>query len=412
MDPELSCEKCGWSPIAGPDPSAVACPRCGGMLTAASDESTIAWAPRGEPLPSPDDGDQTEFLVGEARPDESSDTGKRTTVQDFSIVSPGDQSRSETGSGVAVVEAPVSAPAEPALLFLADSAPSVAALAPVTDSEVAPSVLPAQSAASSRPSESGPSGPSSFTVGLIMSYASAVTLACLYLLYLVWKGAPSLDLPDLAPPVTKGNQVTTLLYVSPDKHVPTGHQLRLGESQRYGSLRVTPLRVTRGPLSFEYFDPEVAESRADSGPVLKLHLKLENASGDQEFVPLDRQLVFTKEPDRKRLGSFKANNFLCNVSDRGDLDRHVQVYDLAPDSSWVLRGENLDRELKAGETLEVFIPTTEEGWEDLKGDLVWRVHLRKGYNRRSLRGVTTLVEIRFRSSDIVDEKTAAPGSDV
>jgi hypothetical protein len=249
-------------------------------------------------------------------------------------------------------------------------------------------------------------------VRLVISYASAVTLACLYLLYLVWKGAPSLDLPDLAPPATKSNRVTTLLYVPPDQVIPEAHKLRLGQSQRYGSLRVTPLRVTRGPMAFSYFDPQVAESRADSGPVLKLHLQLENASTDQEFIPLDRQLVFTKEPDRKRLGGFKANNFLCNVSDRSDLDRHVLVYDLAPDSSWIVRDENLDRELKAGEAIEVFIPSTEDGWEDLKGDLVWRVHLRKGYNRHSLRGVTTLVEIRFRSSDIVDEKSAAPGSDV
>lgn len=408
MDPELSCEKCGWRPEAGPDQSAAACPKCGGILTLPSDESTIAWAPRGEPLPAPDESDQTEFLVGELRPGESSETGKRTTVHEFSMVPPGDQGPPASDIGVAVVEAPAeSVPVKPPELNFANSTPSDIfreASAPAAE----PATSPAQPASSGREE---PRRLTSFTI-LILSYASAVTLACLYLLYLVWRGAPSVDLPDLAPPVTKGNRVTLLLYVSPDKTLPAAHQLRLGESQRYGSLRVTPLRVTRGPMSFDYFDPAVAESRADSGTVLKLHLQLENVSRDQEFVPLDRQLVFAKEPDKKRLGSFKANNFLCGVSDRLDLDRHVLAYDLAPDSSWIVRGENLDRELKAGESLEVFVPTTEDGWEALKGDLVWRVHLRKGYNRHSLRGVTTLVEVRFRSSDIIDEKTAAPGSDV
>jgi len=412
MDPELSCEKCGWSPDAGPDPSAVACPKCGGILTAASDESTVAWAPRGEPLPAPDDSDQTEFLVGDSGPGDSLEIGRRTTVQDLALVPSADQGPPASDIGLAVVEAPVGPAAAGPAMLLSDSAPSIATLEPVNAAAVAPASFPAQPTPAGRMPDSGRGGPSPFTFRLIVSYASAVTLACLYLLYLVSKGAPSLDLPDLAPPVTKANRVTTLLYVPPDQVVPPAHQLKLGESQRYGSLRVTPLRVTRGPLSFAYFDPAIAESRADSGPVLKLHLQLENASRDQDFVPLDRQLVFTKEPDKKRLGNFKANNFLCSVSDRSDLDRHVQVYDLAPDSSWVVRGENLDRELKAGETMEVFIPTTEEGWEDLQGDLVWRVHLRKGYNRHSLRGVTTLVEVRFRRSDIVDETSAAPGSDV
>ena len=50
--------------------------------------------------------------------------------------------------------------------------------------------------------------------------------------------------------------------------------------------------------------------------MLKLHLRFENVSEDQEFVPLDGRLVFTKEADRKSYGSFKANNFVSNVSDR------------------------------------------------------------------------------------------------
>jgi len=164
--------------------------------------------------------------------------------------------------------------------------------------------------------------------------------------------------------------------------------------------------VTRGPLEFAGDDPALEEGRPDSTAVLKLHLRIENASQDQQFVPLDRRLVFTKEPDPKHLGLFKANNFVCRAGERNRRDRHVLAFDLAPEGPWMIRGENLDRELEPGESVETFIPTTEEGWDALSGTLVWRIHLRKGYNPQSLRGVTTLVEVIFESAEIDDDRSA------
>ena len=417
MVPELNCNQCGWRDADTASGTAVACPRCGAILTSVStDESTIAWAPPGEspPIMSGIDA-ETEFIVGEPG---ASDGGKKTTVEDFVTAVDAAIPQPAVSSGSSVLQAAGEG------TLVGSNVPLVVALQEETDTSTeVPSVAPASPAVPGPGLESPPrpvvvpNGAgvtvtiSPLKLKLLLSYASAVTLACLYLLYLVWKGAPSLDLPDLAPPVTKANRVTTLLYVSPDKAVPPAHQLVLGESKRFGSLRVKAVKVTRGPMSFSYFNPEVKEFRPDTGPVLKLHLQLENASWDQEFVPLDRQLVYAKEPDKKRFGGFKANNFLCNVAERAALDQHVLVYDLPPDSAWIIQGENLDRELKPGESIEVFVPTTEEGLDVLSGDLVWRVHLRKGYNRSSLRGVTTLVEVRFRSSDIVDERTSPPGRD-
>src|SRR5262249_47365899 len=127
-------------------------------------------------------------------------------------------------------------------------------------------------------------GPSPFVFKLVLSYASAVTLACLYLLYLLFQRSPTLDLPDLAPKQQPGNRVTTLLYVPPESTLPPAHRLRLGESRQFGSVRVTPVRVTRGPLHFTFFDPQANESHAPSRPVLKLHLRFENVSADQQFA--------------------------------------------------------------------------------------------------------------------------------
>jgi hypothetical protein len=234
---------------------------------------------------------------------------------------------------------------------------------------------------------------------MVFVYASAVTLLCAYL---IWTRPSTADLPDLAPKISKKG-VTQIQYLRPDIEMPPSNVLHLGESRQYGSLRVTPLRVTRGPVEFKFYDPAVNETRAPEGPVLKLHLRFENISADQEFVPLDPQLVFTKKPVKDNFGAFFANNFLCNAGDRLRLEKHVYVFDMPEHSNWLIKDQNLDREIAPGASFECFIPTTADEIETLSGDLLWRVHFRKGYNRESLRGVTTLIEILFRSSDIIDE---------
>jgi hypothetical protein len=236
---------------------------------------------------------------------------------------------------------------------------------------------------------------------LVLSYASAMTIACGYL---VWTRPSTLDLPDLAPPKSKNKSTTLMQYLPPDKELPPANVMRLGEERRFGSVRVTPLRVTRGPVEFVFYKSDIDESREPEGPLLKLHLRFDNVSRDQEFTPLDRRLVFTKEPDKKEYGLFKANNFVCNVGERAQLGRHVFVYDMSADSEWLIKDQNLDRELKPGESVETFIATTKEQIETLAGDLVWRVQFRKGYNVDSFRGVTTLIEVRFVSSEIKDEE--------
>jgi hypothetical protein len=244
---------------------------------------------------------------------------------------------------------------------------------------------------------------SSVILIILLSYASAMTLLCLYL---VMTRPSTLDLPDLAPP-SRSKKVTTLIYLPPGKELPPANLMRLGESRQFGAVRVTPVRVTRGPVTFAFYKPEEDEQRAPEGPVLKLHLRFDNVSRDQQFVPLDRQLVFTKEPDRQEYGLFKTNNFVCKVDDRARLAKHVCVFEMSPNSEWLLCAQNLDRELKPGEYVETFIATTPDDIDSLSGDLVWRVHFRKGYNPNSFRGVTTLIEVLFRSSEIVDEAPPA-----
>ncbi|MSR56545.1 MAG: hypothetical protein EXS05_02595 [Planctomycetaceae bacterium] len=427
MGLEFVCGKCGRRLSYEEAATVVACPDCHALLPPVGFESSVAPKAPPEREGGTDSadftliatatgataGDETSFLLDEAdMPDEP-----RTTIYDrkFSELVMANAAAGDGSAESAAATVPESGDVvSPPVIYK----PPVVSESPVVSKNLVDSESPTtiQNATRNAPPavNVGPlparGGPSPFLFRLAVSYASAITLVCLYLLYLLFNPSPSVDLPDIKPHTPKeSNRVTLLEYVRPENLLPRLHMLRVGQSERYGSVRITPLRVTRGPLSFAFPDAEANESRPDSQSVLQLHLRIENVSQDQEFAPLDRQLVFTKEPDGKKFGWYKANNFVCRVGERAAHDRHVMVYDLSPDSSWQIRGENLDRELKPGESVETFIPTTEEGWESLSGDLVWRVHLRKGYNPDSFRGVTTLVEVLFNSAEIVDETPAVAG---
>jgi predicted RNA-binding Zn-ribbon protein involved in translation (DUF1610 family) len=404
MADAFSCSHCGrrW-PSDDPAPPA-ACPDCGARLSAIYRDAPTATsqipvetgsgvlAAGGGPSSSVDDA----LFVGERPPNDEDagefDSSLRTTIFDFPIQPP-----------ATFPELAVSAVAE-----TSSPLPSSSVLSSIA-TPVVQAVGSSVSTVTSRVA-SGVRGPSPLALKIAISYASAVTLACIYLAYLLSQRTPTLDLPDLAPPAKSENRVTTLLYVPPDTVIHPAQKLRLGESRQYGALRITPLRVARGPLQFEFFNPVAGEARPPSAPVLKLYLRFENVSDSQEVVPLDRHLVYTKEPDRRNFGRFKANNFVCSEENRSEFERHVLVYDLSPESEWLVCDANHDRPLKPGDSVDSFVPTTEEGWKELSGRLVWRVHLRKGYNPTSLRGVTTLIEVTFNSSDIVDDEPSRGGT--
>lgn len=262
--------------------------------------------------------------------------------------------------------------------------------------------------------EAGAPGVSPLLFKVTLSYASAMTIACAYLIYqLLSVGTAASNnlesLPDKAPPRATKGKTTSLQFIPPEAPMPWGHTLALGESQRFGSLRLTPLRVTRGALEFVHYDENSKAKRDAAGPVLKLYLRMENVSDDQEFPPLDRDLVFGREADKKDFGLFLSNNWVCKVSEKKRAGQRLLVYDLPIGGAWNLKGQDLDRELKPGETMETYIPTAAEEIDTLTGQLVWRVHFRKGYNPQSLRGVTTVVEVVF-DSDQIEIETAAPAA--
>ena len=230
-------------------------------------------------------------------------------------------------------------------------------------------------------------------------YAIVVTALCVLLIGMLAKArsAGQLEsLPDLKPlPADK------MAIYPTNTELPDGHTLKLGESQRYGNLRVEPLRVSRGPIHFQQVSGVGNTEGFASDPVLKLWVRLTNVSQNQAFVPLDAGLLFRRHQgarDRTR-----ANNFLVEKSRKLQGDPLVFVY--KPLSSVLdMVGQQLGKQLQPGESVETYIPSTEEGIDTLKGDLLWRVQLRKGHSPSGA-GVTTLVEVAFSQEQIQSEGT-------
>jgi hypothetical protein len=236
---------------------------------------------------------------------------------------------------------------------------------------------------------------------LLISYASAMTIAVIFLLLERQNAGPDRhQLEDLRDPVDEDGNVRIFRR---DSELPPGHVLTIGESRQFGHIRVEVLRVTREPVEFTHYSGDAGRTQAESPPVLKLWLKLTNTSADQQIAPLDALLLYKREMNTK--GELVSNTFLAPVG--RELEGPVVFnFPIAASSEWDLAGQNLSQRLAPGESRETYIPSDTEGIGQLSGELVWRLQLRKGY-APSGKGVTTLVDFRFHSRDIVDAPDAA-----
>jgi hypothetical protein len=260
---------------------------------------------------------------------------------------------------------------------------------PATDVS-APSAMPATT-----PPRRAPPRRSVLPLIVLVSYASAVTIALVYLYARYRHPNPHVleSLPDV-PPLKAGE----VKIVPVDAPMPIGHTLRLGESQRFGNLRVEPLRIIREPAEFAYFSGQSRQPRPATGPILKLWLRFTNLASDQAIAPLDPHLVFSRRFNRG--GETETTNFVCRAADKDRGGPLVFLYDHPETSEWDFVGQQLGHVLQPGETFETYVPSAEEGLDQLTGKLLWRVHFRKGFSPRGY-GVTTLIEVAFQDDEVL-----------
>lgn len=287
-------------------------------------------------------------------------------------------------------------PPEVSLEGLNDSGLSLSSVGSGGFSDIVPSTTGSTSDAKADPAPAG----NRVVVFALGGYALLVTALCVMLLSMLSKAreAGQLEsLPDLKPiPLGK------VAIYKINTELPSGHTLQLGDNQRYGNLRVEPLKVTRGTIQFQHFEKAGQVEDYNSDTVLKLWVKFTNESQEQAFVPLDADLLFRRRVDAQE--NVYANNFLVQKPDKPRSHPLVFVFDHPQSSDWDMAGQQLGKELQPGESLETYIPTTEEGIDRLQGDLLWRVQLRKGHSSKG-NGVTTLVEVAFTADQIQSEGT-------
>jgi hypothetical protein len=179
--------------------------------------------------------------------------------------------------------------------------------------------------------------------------------------------------------------------------------LELNESQRFGNIRIKPLKVTRAPLQFQHFQSsQFGGTLPPTRPVMKLWLEIENVSQDQVFPPLDMEMLTKRAHDEEDYDLVHAHNWVCRKGDLGKRTNRILMFNHPATSEYDIKGL-ITRPLKPGETITTFLPTQEEDLGFLTGQLVWRFQIRKGFNPQTMNGVTTLVEVKFSADDVQSE---------
>ncbi|MBA3313885.1 MAG: hypothetical protein H0T47_11460 [Planctomycetaceae bacterium] len=398
MTHEVACGRCGGRLRVNVRSGEVLCPHCGAGLAVPDDPAALDAAATLETLDErvTDGGTSSVFDSAALRSgDVSIPVPSSIKAPDFTRWGKSDSSAIKTDE---LKTNPNASPAG-SLFHAGEHADPLSALggklkelpvqsaAPVTPGRPKDRPVEAAPAPTQLASKPAAGGISRGTFLAVTIYASAITAVCLGLAYfLLTNRQHQLEsLPDVVPPMNDDGTLTRVL-VPPGAKLPSGHVLSLGESRRFGDLRVTPIKVTREPLEFVHFQSE--EQREAAGDVLKLWLKLENV-GEKSFAPLDENLLFYRTFDTAGGSRLKANNFVT-TADRST-DDLIPIFDHPIGSDWDLAGQNLGATLEPGASIDTYVPT-ETDVSDPSGPLVWRIHLRKGIAPNGW-GVTTLVEV-------------------
>lgn len=215
---------------------------------------------------------------------------------------------------------------------------------------------------------------------LLGSYASAMTLACAWLLWEAGRHHPE-STTALEPPraaVVRDEGPARADRSRKDEGpapIPADRRTSLGKPLQVGDLEVTPLEVLRGPVRLVRDTPEGGRRHREGGDgALKLRLRLRNRSADTTFAPLDE--AFVRDPDRGRPDSFVENG----------RDDRIYPYRLAIRSEWTIVGQPF-RDLRPGEAFDTVIVSAPDARVPAGSSPTWRLRLRTGANRDDVIGV-------------------------
>ncbi len=237
----------------------------------------------------------------------------------------------------------------------------------------------------------------------LLGYALFLTLLLLYLLLTgkihLNSNHPLESLPDIRPLAPNEFQA-----IPEDAALPAGHELQLGQSQRFGDIEVTPLRVTREALSFEDFQTGEAVETPDMEPKLKLWMRIRNVSAESSFPPFDADLMSHRSPPYSTDENTLVNSALWVATLADAPPVRVLNFHHSRHDPLVLSGQNAGKVLAPGQEFETWIASAVIPEAMVaETSIRWRIQIRKGVNQESLNGVTTLFDCSFRGADIEAE---------
>lgn len=228
----------------------------------------------------------------------------------------------------------------------------------------------------SQPFESGEPEPRSWTLLLLGSYASAVTMA---LAYLIWINprSPRPFRPTLPPAVRLDRSVAR----ANPALIPEDMLTTIGRPLTIGSLEVTPLSIVKGLVELERTDQDGEVELSDGGEALRLAVRFRNLSRDQAYAPLDP--AFLRQSDSGQTESFIETG-----------GAPIELYPLALASEMAIVGQAFEA-IAPGQTAESVVVSDREPMNRLLPPLVWRLKLRVGPDQTALIGVRfSLREVR------------------
>ncbi|WP_435006648.1 hypothetical protein P12x_004157 [Tundrisphaera lichenicola] len=215
---------------------------------------------------------------------------------------------------------------------------------------------------------------------LLSSYASAITLA---LIWMIWGHSGNRDDTGRVAEsggVTRGRQVDLSRKIDPVEPIIAEHEIDLNQSLVVGSLEVTPLEVRREGVWLQKTSPgSEGEVREGGDNAWVLRLRLRNLTENEEFAPLDQ--AFLREQEKTQVDSYlQAGN-----------GQRIYPYPLAIESEWSIFGQDFSA-LRPHESRVVSIVSAPDAPEGESGSFRWRVRLRTGINR------TDVIAIRLTDS--------------
>ena len=191
-------------------------------------------------------------------------------------------------------------------------------------------------------------------VMLLGSYASAVTIAVVWLL---WHGyGRGAEVKATLPSTTRVSWEKRLANQTP---IAAANRVGMGKTITVGSLKFTPVSLTFGPVMLESVRPDRSVETSGGGHCLILTVMLENTSKHESFAPLERSAL--RYPDSGECESFLAL--------AGSI---IESYPLAMASEQSIMGQNLGS-LAPGYHWNAILVSEPDTKARLDGPAVWRV---------------------------------------